>query len=139
MIAGLGEDMVDIRRIEAVLTRKGEAFIDRILTAHEQAQAQKYQEGRPRAAFIAKRFAAKEACAKALGTGIRRGVMFRDISVHNDALGRPALTLTGGAGERLAAIARHASLHLSLSDEYPYAHATVIIETLDGPVQTTHE
>ncbi len=132
MIAGLGEDMVDIRRIEAVLTRKGDAFCARILSPSEQEHAAAFATVKARASYIAKRFAAKEACAKALGTGIRDGVMFRDIVVSNNALGRPMLDLSGGALKQLESIAANGRLHLSLSDEYPYAHATVIIEALDA-------
>lgn len=132
MIAGLGEDMVDIRRIEAVLDRKGDAFCARILSDSEQAHAAAFKTLKARASYIAKRFAAKEACAKALGTGMRSGVMFRDIVVYNNTLGRPMLELSGGARKQMETIAANTRLHLSLSDEYPYAHATVIIEALDA-------
>jgi len=128
VIIGIGSDITDIRRIEKSLTRFGERFIARVFTDTERARAER----RPGpAATYAKRFAAKEACAKALGTGMRRGVFWRDMGVVNTRSGRPTLALTGGAAARLAEItpAGHAPVvHLTLSDEPPYAQALVIIE-----------
>jgi holo-[acyl-carrier protein] synthase len=131
MIIGLGSDLCDIRRIERTLARFGARFTDRVFTETERARAER----RPltRAGTYAKRFAAKEACAKALGTGFRRGVFFADLGVVNLRSGKPTLALTGGAATRLAAIlpAGHEPvIHLSLTDEHPYAFAQVIIEAL---------
>ena len=128
MILGLGSDLVDIRRIEHTLARFGQRFINRIFTDVEQRKAAR----RPlaNAATYAKRFAAKEACAKALGAGLRQGVFWRDMGVANDPSGKPFLALTGGAARRMAAITppgMTAKVELSLSDEYPYAQASVII------------
>jgi holo-[acyl-carrier protein] synthase len=130
MILGLGSDLVDIRRIEKVLERHGDRFIARIFTPIERAKAEM------RAARIdtyAKRFAAKEACAKALGTGFRQGVFFRDMGVVNLPSGRPTMELTGGALERLNAITPQGHkprIDLSLTDEYPLAQAIVIISAV---------
>jgi holo-[acyl-carrier protein] synthase len=128
MILGLGVDLCDIRRIERVLEKYGERFAQRCFTEIERAKA----EGRAaRAATYAKRFAAKEACAKALGTGLGQGVAFKDIGVVNDAFGKPNLVLTGGAAARLAALAPAGLtpyIHLTLTDEPPYAQAQVLIE-----------
>ena len=131
MIIGIGSDLCDIRRIEATLVRFGERFTSRIFTDVERARAER----RPlqRAATYAKRFAAKEACAKALGTGFRHGVFFADLGVVNLPSGQPTLMLTGGAAFRLAKITSegHRSiLHLTLTDEYPIAFAQVIIEAV---------
>jgi holo-[acyl-carrier protein] synthase len=128
LIIGLGVDLCDIRRIEKVLAEHGDRFSRRCFTDIERAKA----DGRAaRAATYAKRFAAKEACSKALGTGLGRGVSWRDMGVVNDSLGRPALHLTGGAAARLAALVPpgyEAHVHLTLTDEYPLAQAQVIIE-----------
>ncbi len=130
MILGLGNDLCDIRRIEETLEKFGQRFVGRCFTEAEQ----KRSDGKAnRAASYAKRFAAKEACAKALGTGIRRGVFWRDMGVTNLPSGRPTLRLTGGAAERLAAIVPAgyaAQIHLTLTDEYPLAAAHVIIEAV---------
>ena len=134
MIVGLGSDLCDIRRIQESLDRFGDRFIQRLFTPVEQAHAQR-RVASP-AAFAgtyAKRFAAKEACAKALGTGMRRGVFWRDMGVVNQRSGAPTLALTGGAAERLAAMipAGHRPIiHLSLTDEHPYAQAFCVIEAL---------
>ena len=130
MIIGLGSDLSDIRRIENSLERFGERFIQRVYTDVERARSDRKQD---RAASYAKRFAAKEACAKALGTGIRHGVFWRDMGVANLPSGQPTMALTGGALERLRAItpAGHkAVIHLTLTDDHPYAQAFVIIEAL---------
>ncbi len=132
MIVGIGNDIVDIRRIEATLARFGSRFIDRLFTDIEQAKS----EGRAaRAASYAKRFAAKEACAKALGTGLRDGVYWRDMGVVNLPSGRPTLALTGGAARQLARLippGRVARIDLALTDDFPLAEAVVIISALEG-------
>lgn len=132
MIIGIGNDIVDIRRIEAALARFGGRFIDRVFTDVEQAKS----DGRAaRAASYAKRFAAKEACAKALGTGLRDGVYWRDMGVINLPSGRPTLALTGGAALQLARITppgRVARIDLALTDDFPLAEAVVIISALEG-------
>lgn len=130
MILGVGSDLCDIRRIEKTLERNGERFVKRLFTPVEQARA----EGRAhRAATYAKRFAAKEACAKALGTGMSRGVFWRDMGVVNLPSGRPTMALTGGAAERLKAMTPdgfEARIDLSITDEYPMAQAFVIISAV---------
>jgi holo-[acyl-carrier protein] synthase len=129
MILGLGSDICDIRRIEAALERFGDRFINRVFTPPEIARAER-RSGQNRAGTFAKRFAAKEACAKALGTGFARGVHMSDLSVVNMPGGQPTMRLTGGAATRLAELtpAGHkARLDLTMTDEYPYAYAQVII------------
>ena len=130
MIIGLGSDIVDVRRIAKVIERHGDRFIDRIFTATERAKAEHRANS---AETYAKRFAAKEACAKALGTGLRRGVFWRDMGVVNLAGGRPTMTLTGGALSRLQAITPRgyeARIDLTLTDEGPTAQAIVIISAV---------
>jgi len=130
VILGIGTDLTDIRRIEASLARFGDRFIDRIFTDVERARSERKA---GRAASYAKRFAAKEACAKALGTGFREGVFWRDMGVINLSSGRPTLNLTGGAAARLALITPPgyvAVIHLTLTDEPPLAKAMVLIEAL---------
>jgi holo-[acyl-carrier protein] synthase len=130
VILGIGSDLSDIRRIEASLARFGERFTQRCFTEIERTRSERKQD---RAASYAKRFAAKEACAKALGTGMRRGVFWRDMGVVNMRSGQPTMALTGGALERLKEMtpAGHtAAIHLSLTDDHPYAQAFVIIEAL---------
>jgi holo-[acyl-carrier protein] synthase len=133
MIIGLGSDLIDIRRVEKTLERHGERFIQRVFTDVERAKSERR---RQRAASYAKRFAAKEACAKALGTGLSHGVFWRDMGVVNLPSGQPTMRLTGGAAERLAAMmpAGHRPLvHLTITDDYPLAQAFVIIEAVpDG-------
>jgi holo-[acyl-carrier protein] synthase len=130
MIIGIGSDLMDIRRIEQSLDRYGERFIQRIFTDVEQERA----EGRRgRAASYAKRFAAKEACAKALGTGIAQGVFWRDMGVDNLPGGKPTMRLCGGAAARLQRLlpaGHRAAIHLTITDDYPLAQAFVIIEAL---------
>ena len=130
MILGIGSDLIDVRRIERAIERHGERFIGRIFTATERAKA----EGRARSAeTYAKRFAAKEACAKALGTGFRQGVFFRDMGVVNLPSGKPTLRLTGGALARLQAITPAgyaAQIDLAITDEYPLAQAFVVISAM---------
>ena len=134
MIIGIGSDLCDMRRIAESLERFGERFQRRVFTEVERAHADRRRANPDAwAGTYAKRFAAKEACAKALGTGMRRGVFWRDMGVINQRSGRPTLVLTGGAAERLAAMTppgHTAAIHLSLTDEVPYAEAFVIIEAL---------
>jgi len=130
LIIGLGSDLTDIRRIEATLGRFGERFIARIFTETERVRSERKHD---RAASYAKRFAAKEACAKALGTGLRAGVYWRDMGVVNARGGRPTMALTGGAAARLAALTPPGfapRLHVSLTDDPPYALAFVVIEAV---------
>ena len=130
MIVGLGSDLIDIRRIEKTLERHGERFVRRVFTEIEQKKSDRRKE---RAASYAKRFAAKEACAKALGTGLSRGVFWRDMGVVNLPGGKPTMALTGGAAARLAAMmpAGHEGIiHLTITDDYPLAQAFVIIEAV---------
>jgi holo-[acyl-carrier protein] synthase len=127
MIVGIGSDLVDIRRIEQVLERHGERFVTRVFTELERAKAERRS---TRAATYAKRFAAKEACAKALGTGMRAGVFWRDMGVVNLRSGRPTMQLTGGALARLKAIIPEGfepRIDLSITDEWPMAQAFVVI------------
>ncbi|HQT39764.1 MAG TPA: holo-ACP synthase [Acidocella sp.] len=131
MIVGLGSDICDIRRIEKSLERFGSRFMERLFTPEERAKAER----RPmnRAATYAKRFAAKEACAKALGTGFRRSVFFADLRVVNLPSGQPTLSLHNGALARLQIMIPpnyESRIFLSLTDEYPYAYANVIIEAI---------
>lgn len=129
MIIGLGSDLVDIRRIERTLNRFGERFIARIFTEEERRKAERRTES-VRASTYAKRFAAKEACSKALGTGFRRGVFWSDIGVVNLPGGQPTLRLTGGAAARLAELVpagMTAQIALTITDEYPLAQAMVIL------------
>ena len=130
MIIGIGSDIIDIRRIEKTIARHGDRFLNRIYTDGERAKA----EGRAkRIDTYAKRFAAKEACSKALGTGFRRGVFWRDLGVINLPSGRPTMRLTGGALERLKAITPkgyEARIDITLTDEWPTAQAVVIISAV---------
>lgn len=135
MILGIGNDICDIRRIESVLARHGERFTRRVFTDAERAKAERRTE-RLRAGTYAKRFAAKEAASKALGTGFRQGVFHKDLGVVNLPSGQPTLRLTGGAAARLAALTppgHRAVLHLTMTDEYPYAEAQVVIEAVPVP------
>jgi holo-[acyl-carrier protein] synthase len=133
MIIGTGNDLIDIRRVEKVLARHGDRFVNRIFT---ETEIRKSERRRQRAASYAKRFAAKEACAKALGTGMSRGVFWRDMGVVNLPSGKPTIALTGGAARRLAALVPagyRAEIHLTITDEFPLAQAYVIIEAVpDG-------
>jgi holo-[acyl-carrier protein] synthase len=129
VIIGLGSDMIDIRRIEKVIARHGDRFLNRIFTPAERAKAERRTE-KIRAATYAKRYAAKEAASKALGTGFRQGVFWRDLGVVNLSSGQPTLRMTGGAAERLNAITPRghgAHVALTMTDEFPYAQAMVII------------
>ena len=130
MILGLGSDITDARRIAKVIERHGDRFLTRIFTDIERAKAERRKN---RAETYAKRFAAKEACAKALGTGIRSGIFWRDMGVVNLASGKPTLVFSGGAAERLKALVppgHEAAVHVTLTDEFPLAHAQVIIEAI---------
>ncbi len=131
MIIGIGQDKCDIRRIEKTLERFGERFTQRVFTDVERALADRRA---TRAETYAKRFAAKEACAKALGTGVpRRGVHWKHMGVVNLPTGKPTMALTGGAATRLATLTpqgMNCVVHLTITDEYPYADAFVIIEAL---------
>ena len=130
MILGLGSDLSDIRRIQASLDRFGDRFKARVFTEIERTRSDRKADA---AASYAKRFAAKEACAKALGTGMRRGVFWRDMGVVNMRSGQPTMALTGGALARLQEMTppgMKAVIHLSLTDDHPYAQAFVIIEAL---------
>ncbi|MFO1068625.1 MAG: holo-ACP synthase [Geminicoccaceae bacterium] len=127
MIIGLGSDLIDIRRVERTLARFGERFTNRCFTEVERAKSDRRH---ARAESYARRYAAKEACAKALGTGFSRGVFWRDIGVVNRPGGKPTIALTGGAAARLAAITPPgmvADIEVSLTDEPPLAQAIVII------------
>ena len=127
MIIGIGSDLCDIRRIEKTIARHGDRFLDRIFTATERARADRRAN---RVATYAKRFAAKEACAKALGTGLNRGVFWRDMGVSNLPSGRPTMRLTGGALQRLQEITPEGfvpQIDLTITDEYPLAQAFVVI------------
>jgi len=130
MIIGIGSDLIDIRRIEKSLERHGQRFIQRIYTEVEQARSENRA---ARAASYAKRFAAKEACAKALGTGLAHGVFWRDMGVVNLPGGKPTMALTGGAAAQLSKIlppGHRAAIHLTITDDFPLAQAFVIIEAL---------
>ena len=127
MIIGIGNDLIDIRRIEKTLDKHGERFTARVFTDVERAKSDRRAQ---RAASYAKRFAAKEACAKALGTGLSQGVFWRDMGVVNLPGGKPTVKLTGGAAKRLEEITppgHIADIHLTITDEFPLAQAIVII------------
>ncbi len=137
MILGIGSDICDIRRVEQVIERHGNRFLLRVFTELERAKAMRRTE-RIQAGTFAKRFAAKEAAAKALGTGFRRGVFMSDLGVVNLPGGQPSLRMTGGAAARLAAITpagMTAMVSLTMTDEYPYAFAQVIISAV--PITTS--
>ncbi len=130
MIIGIGNDMIDIRRIEKSLATYGNRFVKRIFT---EIETRKSDARAQRAASYAKRFAAKEACSKALGTGFRRGVFWKDMGVVNLPSGRPTMVLTGGAAAQLAKITpkgHQPHIHLTITDDFPYAQAIVMIEAL---------
>lgn len=130
MIIGLGNDLIDIRRIEKTIDRFGARFINRLFTEKEQARSDRRAN---RAASYAKRFAAKEACSKALGTGLRKGVYWRDMGVSNLSSGKPTMVLTGGALQRLQEITPEgfeAQIDLTLTDEFPLAQAIVMITAM---------
>lgn len=137
MIIGIGNDMIDIRRIESTLERFGDRFTNRVFTELERQRSDRKA---TRAASYAKRFAAKEACAKALGTGISRGVYWRDIGVVNLKTGQPTLQLRGGAAQRLELMMPQGlrpKIDLSLTDDYPWAQAFVVISGLVIPADAS--
>jgi holo-[acyl-carrier protein] synthase len=130
MIIGIGSDLIDIRRVERTLERHPRRFVERVFTEIERQKSDRRKE---RAASYAKRFAAKEACAKALGTGLSRGVFWRDMGVVNLPSGKPTMRLTGGAAKRLAEIVprgHEAVVHLTITDDFPLVQAFVIIEAV---------
>ena len=130
MIIGIGNDIIDIRRVEKTLDRYGERFIGRIFT---EVEVKKSERRRQRAASYAKRFAAKEACAKALGTGMSSGVFWRDMGVVNLPSGKPTMALTGGAAERLERLmpaGHRPEIHVTITDDFPMAQAFVVIEAV---------
>ena len=130
MILGIGNDIIDIRRIAATIERYGDRFLDRVFTSVERRRSDHRHN---RAASYAKRFAAKEACSKALGTGLRQGVFWRDMGVVNLASGRPTLQLTGGAAEHLARLTPPgyvARIDLTITDDFPHAQAIVILSAI---------
>ena len=132
MIVGIGSDLTDIRRVQASLDRFGERFVNRCFTETERRRSERKPD---RAASYAKRFAAKEACAKALGTGMRGAVYWRDMGVVNLPSGAPTMALSGGAAERLKQLTppgMRTVIHVSLTDDHPWAQAFVIIEALQG-------
>jgi holo-[acyl-carrier protein] synthase len=137
MILGLGSDLIDIRRVEESIARFGERFLNRVFTATERAKSDKRAN---RAASYAKRFAAKEACSKALGTGINRGVYWRDMGVENLKGGKPTMVLTNGALRRLQELTPEgmtAQIDLSMTDDHPLAQAIVIISAVPSAPQKT--
>ena len=128
MIIGTGTDLANIDRIKKVLIRHGDRFRDRVFTKIEQAKARRQND---EAGTLAKRWAAKEACSKALGTGLRMGISWKDMAVTNIDTGQPVMTLTGWAKKRLeelTPVGHFATLHVSLTDDHPWAHAIVIID-----------
>ncbi|AGB70569.1 MULTISPECIES: holo-ACP synthase [Rhizobium] len=130
MIIGIGSDLIDIRRVEKTIERFGARFTERCFTDIERAKSERRKN---KAASYAKRFAAKEACSKALGTGLAQGVFWRDMGVVNLPSGKPTMQLTGGAAERVAAMLppnHRAAIHLTITDDFPLAQAFVIIEAL---------
>jgi holo-[acyl-carrier protein] synthase len=132
MIIGIGSDLADIRRITRTLERFGDRFVQRVFTETEQAKSDKR---RHRAASYAKRWAAKEACSKALGTGLRMGVAWREMGVVNLPSGQPTMELTGGAAERLARLippGMQPRIHVTITDDDPYAQAFVVIEAVSA-------
>lgn len=129
-IIGIGTDIVDIRRIERLIQQYGERFVSRMFTVQEQARANQYAILRQKAASYSKRFAAKEAIVKALGTGFNSKILFQDIDIENDAKGKPIGTLKGNALQYLQTLLPHATkgrIEISLTDEYPLAQAFVIV------------
>jgi holo-[acyl-carrier protein] synthase len=133
MILGIGSDLANIERIGRTIDRFGERFLNRVYTDTERALAERRAE---RVATYAKRWAAKEACSKALGTGLRMGIRWRDMGVVNLRSGQPTMLLTGWAAERLAALTpagHRARVHVTLTDDHPWAEAFVVIEAVPAP------
>ena len=136
MILGIGADLANIDRIEGTLARFGDRFRNRVFTAEEQHKA---ESRRDVAGTYAKRWAAKEACSKALGTGLAMGISWKDMAVSNLRTGQPVMQLTGWAADRLAAMTppdHHAVIHVTLTDDHPWAQAFVVIEARPGPAPT---
>ena len=134
MIIGLGEDLVDIARISKIIDEKGEAFLKKCFTPHEIEMANKTKTKDRYHAYFAKRYAAKEACLKALGTGMREGLSWQDMTIGNDDLGRPVLAVSGGVHDRFQTLVppnHTANIHITLSDEAGLAKATVILEAIN--------
>lgn len=134
MIIGIGNDIIDIRRVAGTLDKYGQRFVTRIFT---EAEIGKSEGRRERAASYAKRFAAKEACAKALGTGMASGVFWRDMGVVNLASGKPTMALTGGAADHLARLlppGYRAEIHVTITDDFPLAQALVVIEAVPADI-----
>lgn len=130
MIVGIGSDLADIRRIGRTIERFGDRFIQRVFTEVEQAKSERRRE---RIASYAKRWAAKEACSKALGTGLRMGVAWREMGVVNLSSGQPTMSITGGAAERLARLTppgMSPRIHVTITDDHPWAQAFVVIEAV---------
>jgi holo-[acyl-carrier protein] synthase len=137
MILGIGSDLIDIRRVEKSIARYGERFLDRVFTPVERAKSDRRAQ---RGASYAKRFAAKEACAKALGTGLRNGVFWRDMGVINHPGGKPGLRLTGGALRRLEELTpkgHMAQIDLTITDDFPLAQAIVVISAVVRPERSS--
>ena len=135
MILGIGTDLANIERIQGVLNRHGDRFRNRVFTPIELAKAARRKD---EAGTLAKRWAAKEACSKALGTGLAMGISWRDMAVQNLPSGQPTMTLTGWAAERLAAMTppgHRAHIHVTLTDDHPWAQAFVVIEALPDVVK----
>lgn len=135
MILGIGNDMIDIRRIEVTLERFGDRFLDRVFTPVERRKSDRRSK---RAASYARRFAAKEACSKALGTGLRKGVYWRDMGVVNLSSGRPTMVLSGGALDHLTRLTPEgcdARIDLTITDDFPWAQAIVIISAVPRAVR----
>ena len=133
MILGIGTDLANIDRIQGTLDRFGDRFRNRVFTPTELAKAARRAD---EAGTLAKRWAAKEACSKALGTGLAMGISWRDMAVTNLRSGQPVMTLTGWAADRLAAMTpadHHAVVHVTLTDDHPWAQAFVVIEARPGP------
>lgn len=136
MILGIGTDLANIDRIQGTLDRFGDRFRNRVFTPTELAKAARRAD---EAGTLAKRWAAKEACSKALGTGLAMGISWRDMAVTNLRSGQPVMALTGWAAEKLAAMTpagHHAVVHVTLTDDHPWAQAFVVIEARSGPAQT---
>lgn len=136
MILGIGTDLANIDRIQGTLDRFGDRFRNRVFTPTELAKAARRAD---EAGTLAKRWAAKEACSKALGTGLAMGISWRDMAVTNLRSGQPVMALTGWAAEKLAAMTpagHHAVVHVTLTDDHPWAQAFVVIEARPGPGQT---
>ena len=138
MIIGIGSDLANIERIEATIARFGSRFLDRVFTEREKATAERRAQ---RVATYAKRWAAKEACSKALGTGLRMGIAWRDMGVINLGTGQPEMVLTGWAAARLAELmpaGHRPAIHLTLTDDHPWAQAFVVIEAMPEIVPAHH-